>query len=195
MDLVKDKREILLEAAISLFGERGFWNTSTALVAKHAGVATGTLFNYFPSKSDLIREVMVYLKREMMASAAKGFDDKADLRDQLELLWFNGLKWGMANWTRFHLMEQIRVSERIAKEAEAMGQTYADVMMLFAKGVEAGRLQPLAAELIAELMFRQGQAVAEYLLFHGEFSEAEINAHLTTSFDVFWNGISRQSTR
>jgi AcrR family transcriptional regulator len=191
MDLVKDKRTILLEAAISLFGERGFWNTSTALVAKHAGVATGTLFNYFPSKEDLIREVMVYLKREMMSNAAHGFDPNAELRDQLESLWFNGLKWGMANWTRFHLMEQIRVSERIAKEAEAMGQQYAEVMMLFAKGVEEGKLQPLAPELIAEMMFRQAQAVAEFLLFHGTFSTAENNAHLTTSFEVFWNGISR----
>jgi hypothetical protein len=88
-------------------------------------------------------------------------------------------------------MEQIRVSERIAKEAEAMGQQYAEVMMLFAKGVEEGKLQPLAPELIAEMMFRQAQAVAEFLLFHGTFSTAENNAHLTTSFEVFWNGISR----
>lgn len=187
------KRRMLIEAAIELFGANGFWNTSTASVAKHAGVATGTLFNYFASKEELIREVLVYLKREMISSASAGFDQNADLRDQLELLWYNGLKWGMSNWTRFHLMEQIRVSERISKsDLDAVGEPYKDMMSLFTHGVVSGRLQPLAPELIAELMFRQAQAVAEYLLWSEDLSEAEHNAHFQTSFDVFWNGITKQ---
>lgn len=187
------KRDVLLEAAIELFGENGFWNTSTASVAKHAGVATGTLFNYFPTKEDLIREVMMYLKREMIGAASVGFDPNADLRDQLELLWFNGLKWGMSNWTRFNLMEQIRVSERLTKtDLDAVGEPYQEMMTLFSGGVEGGRLQHLAPELIAEIMFRQGQAVVEYLLWNEAFSDAERNAHLETSFDVFWNGISKK---
>jgi len=188
-----DKRDKLIEAAIDLFGRNGFWNTSTARIAKHAGVATGTLFNYFASKEDLIREVMVYLKREMIGGASVGFNPEADLRDQLELVWYNGLKWGLANWTRFHLLEQIRVSERIVKnDFDAIGGPYQDMMELFASGVASGRLQPLAPELIAELMFRQGQAIAEYLLGNQELSDAERNAHLQTGFDVFWNGITKQ---
>ena len=188
-----NKREKLLEAAIDLFGVNGFWNTSTASIAKHAGVATGTLFNHFASKEALIREVLVYLKREMISEAAKGFDENADLRDQLELLWYNGLRWGMANWSRFHLMEQIRVSERIGKsELDAIGEPYEDMMVLFTQGVENGRLQPLAPELIAELMFRQGQAIVEYLLWSEGLTKADRNAHLQTGFDVFWNGIIKR---
>lgn len=188
-----NKRDKLIEAAIDLFGRNGFWNTSTASIAKHAGVATGTLFNHFGSKEALIRDVMVYLKREMISEAAIGFDPAADLRDQLELLWYNGLRWGMANWTRFHLMEQIRVSERIGKsELDAVGVPYEDMMALFTQGVENGRLQPLAPELIAELMFRQGQAIAEYILWSEGLAKAERNAHLQTGFDVFWNGIIKQ---
>jgi len=181
VEVALSKRELLLEAAIALFGDNGFWNTSTASIAKHAGVATGTLFNYFASKEELIREVMVYLKREMISEAAAGFNSSADLRDQLELLWYNGLKWGMANWSRFHLMEQ--------SDMDAIGEPYADMMTLFAHGVETGCLQPLAPELIAELMFRQAQAVVEYLLWNTALSDAERNAHLQTGFDVFWNGI------
>ncbi|MCW5843897.1 MAG: helix-turn-helix transcriptional regulator [Caldilinea sp.] len=44
---MSDKKQQLLEASIDLFAREGFWNTSTASIAKHAGVATGTLFNYF----------------------------------------------------------------------------------------------------------------------------------------------------
>ena len=78
MDMVMNKRDLLIEAAIELFGEFGFWNTSTASVAKKAGVATGTLFNHFKTKDELIDEVMVYLKREMINEAKRGLDIEAD---------------------------------------------------------------------------------------------------------------------
>lgn len=64
------------------------------------------------------------------------------------------------------------------------------MMTLFSAGVESGRLQHLAPELIAEIMFRQGQAVVEYLLWNEAFSDAERNAHLETSFDVFFGTVS-----
>lgn len=38
---MKDKRTQLIEATIDLFSKEGFWNTSTARISKHAGVATG----------------------------------------------------------------------------------------------------------------------------------------------------------
>ncbi|MDD3246000.1 MAG: TetR/AcrR family transcriptional regulator [Methanosarcina sp.] len=51
---VEDKRTAIIETALKLFTERGFHGTSTAQISKEAGVATGTLFNYFPTKEDLV---------------------------------------------------------------------------------------------------------------------------------------------
>ena len=61
---MSDKRTQVLEASIDLFAEEGFWNTPTTRIAKHAGVGTGTLFNYFDSKEGLIDSVYMELKRE-----------------------------------------------------------------------------------------------------------------------------------
>jgi len=49
-----DKEKAILEAAVAVFAERGFWNTPTSLISKTAGVADGTLFTYFATKDDLI---------------------------------------------------------------------------------------------------------------------------------------------
>ncbi|MGJ8529612.1 TetR/AcrR family transcriptional regulator [Maritalea sp.] len=185
------KRDLLIEAAIDLFGRQGFWNTSTASVAKHAGVATGTLFNHFKSKEDLISQIMFYLKREMLSAASVGFDPQAELREQLRSFWHNGWRWVLIHCERFHLMEQIKVSERISKhDPEAAGNTYAEMMALLKAGVDSGQLQPIAPELIAEMMTRQGQAIVEYLLSNNLLSDVEIDAHLETGFMVFWRGIS-----
>jgi AcrR family transcriptional regulator len=45
-----DNREKILTTALTLFTERGFFGTPTSLISKEAGVATGTLFFYFPPK-------------------------------------------------------------------------------------------------------------------------------------------------
>ncbi|NTV12914.1 MAG: TetR/AcrR family transcriptional regulator [Desulfobulbaceae bacterium] len=49
----KETRERILQAAATLFAQRGFEQTTTRELAKAAGLAAGTLFNYFPSKESL----------------------------------------------------------------------------------------------------------------------------------------------
>jgi len=53
----EQKRARLLEAARSLFAERGYAATTTAQLAREAGVAEGTVFHHFPSKRALLEAV------------------------------------------------------------------------------------------------------------------------------------------
>ncbi len=48
----------LLDAALSLFVEKGFTATRAEEVAKLAGVSKGTLYLYFPSKEELLKAVI-----------------------------------------------------------------------------------------------------------------------------------------
>jgi len=51
--LKEETRERILEKAIELFISKGFEDTTTRDIAAAAGLAAGTLFNYFPSKETL----------------------------------------------------------------------------------------------------------------------------------------------
>jgi AcrR family transcriptional regulator len=46
-------RKAILRAALALFAEKGFYQTTTKAIARKAGIAEGTLFNYFETKEDL----------------------------------------------------------------------------------------------------------------------------------------------
>jgi len=51
----KGKREgDILRAAISLFADKGFEATTTKAIARQAGVAEGTIFRYFKTKTDIL---------------------------------------------------------------------------------------------------------------------------------------------
>lgn len=54
MPAIPGKRERILEAALTVFAAKGFYNTKVSEVAKQAGVADGTIYNYFRSKDDLL---------------------------------------------------------------------------------------------------------------------------------------------
>jgi AcrR family transcriptional regulator len=55
-------KKAILAAALKLFAEKGFYNTSTRAISRKAGIAEGTLFNYFETKEDL---ALYFFEREM----------------------------------------------------------------------------------------------------------------------------------
>jgi AcrR family transcriptional regulator len=50
-------RELILEAALLIFAERGYRDAKVQEIAEQAGVATGTVYGIFPGKQELYRAV------------------------------------------------------------------------------------------------------------------------------------------
>lgn len=55
----KRKRSTILNAAIKLYSENGFAETTVAAIAKEAGVSFGTVFTYFESKEVLYESAIL----------------------------------------------------------------------------------------------------------------------------------------
>ena len=55
---LKDNRSRILDAARTLVSEGGWQEAQVASVAAAAGIATGTVYRYFPSKAALLAEVL-----------------------------------------------------------------------------------------------------------------------------------------
>ncbi|MBH0780897.1 TetR/AcrR family transcriptional regulator [Nocardia bovistercoris] len=73
-------RARILSAAEEVFAERGA-DASTEEVARRAGVAIGTIFRHFPTKQDLLRDIMKDQLRQLLEDAdtlsAAGADGSA----------------------------------------------------------------------------------------------------------------------
>jgi AcrR family transcriptional regulator len=60
-DNLNEKEKRILESATNIFAQKGFHKTSTSEIAKAAKVAEGTIFRYFKTKKDILRNIMIQL--------------------------------------------------------------------------------------------------------------------------------------
>lgn len=77
-----EKYHQILKAAVKVFAEQGFFQSTVAQVAKEAGVADGTIYLYFKSKDDILIQIykyqtgVVFKQFRMAVDAAESAEDK-----------------------------------------------------------------------------------------------------------------------
>ncbi|MGQ9704810.1 MAG: TetR/AcrR family transcriptional regulator, partial [Actinomycetota bacterium] len=78
----KDKFTTIIDAALKVFGEKGYYNATISEIARAAGVSEATIYEYFGSKEDLLFAIPGEITRqavdflEGMAPFIKGARNK-----------------------------------------------------------------------------------------------------------------------
>jgi len=80
------KKDAIIEAATRLFAAKGFNETSTAEVAKAAGVAQGTLFYHFKTKEGIMLEVFHGIMETYHAGLEKAVKEEDTGLEALEAI-------------------------------------------------------------------------------------------------------------
>lgn len=144
----------IMEAAITLFGERGYENTTIAALAEAAGVGKGTIYSYFRSKNEILlafcEEELAYIHEEIR----RKLTPEASLQDKMLLLFMSEFNYVTKNkefgrtlmremmFPRELMVQHSRKIEdqfigmfvRIFKEAQEQGQLRRDVEMIMLCG-------------------------------------------------------------
>lgn len=122
--IADDKRERLLREAARLFAERGFNQTDVAQLASRAGVAKGSIYNYFKNKEDLYLYVCRDGMRRSREAIYGGMDPEWDIYRQIEHIFRQGARFVQRHPEYLILYANIssagmgRFSEQISLEVE-----------------------------------------------------------------------------
>ena len=115
-----DKHPLILKAARKLVAEMGFREVQMSMVAETAGIAIGTLYRYFPSKTELMMEVVALTaQREVDVVAGTAMTDGSAAE-----------RLGIAAWTfasralRGRRLSHALVAEPVEPEIEAVRLRY-----------------------------------------------------------------------
>ncbi len=184
---VMDKQKAILESAIAVFSARGFWNTPTSLISKTAGVADGTLFNYFATKDDLINEVYLEIKKELAAHLLAGLPTTLSLKDKMRHIWSQYIKWGIQYPEKFKVLRQIGESYELDEAVkEQANEPFVEFERIARESVAKGEIRDYPVEYLASLLESQAFITIQFMTR----SEAREVDFIEIGFDILWNGVS-----
>lgn len=188
---VKDKRTAIMEAALKLFTERGFHGTSTAQISKEAGVATGTLFNYFPTKEDLINSLYFEVKGRLSRSMGTGIEIESTFQERLRRLWSNSINWGVDDQEEFLFVGQFCSSPYITKYTrEEVMKEYIFLHNLVNEGIKTGEIKDFSPELTIAMFYQGSRAVVSLILDSNVALDKD--KLIEKGFQIIWNGLTNK---
>jgi len=179
----EDKRKAILKAAAGVFAERGIADAPTSAIARAAGVADGTLFTYFESKSELMDALYLDLRQRIGQALAEVADD-ADPRVWLRAIWERYLRLGADHRDWMRVLAQLRAAGRLFKEDEPEHPAILGVVDAVCRAADSD-LHGLSAEYMVLALRAQAEATIEYIHAHPE--QAENCREL--GFRMLWRGL------
>lgn len=75
----KERRQKFLECATDLFVEKGYGNTSIREIIVRSGFGTGTFYNYFIDKEDILKALMEEFADQIISSINSYYSTEKDL--------------------------------------------------------------------------------------------------------------------
>jgi AcrR family transcriptional regulator len=78
-------------AMVEVVGQLGLHGASMSVIARHAGVATGTAYTYYRSKDELLLSAYVEVKQHLAAAAMQGLRDGWTAQRRFQRIWDNTL--------------------------------------------------------------------------------------------------------
>ncbi len=186
---VTDKRQAILDTALALFVSQGFHATSTASIAKQAGVATGTLFHHFPTKENLMECLFLAIKQEFADSLLLKIDEGHDLKHHAEMLWQSAIDWSIEQPIKQQFFQQYSMSPVVAQPIRE--QAMNSILGFITNLIEQGQAMGLLAQYPVELMIENchGQYLAATRFFIDNPEHGADKRYRDASFALFWKAM------
>ena len=186
-----DKKQAILDTALTLFVEQGFHATSTASIAKVASVATGTLFHHFPSKEALMECLFLNIKQEFANELIGMLSPSGDLKQDAYQLWQAAIDWSLKQPLKQLFFQQYSMSPGIAADirAQAMHGILGFIGDLIHQGQQSQQLADFPLSLMIENCHGQYLAATRFFLDNPEYGKDQ--AYRQASFELFWRAMAR----
>lgn len=139
-----EKYHRILDAAIKVFAEQGFHQSTVSQIAKEAGVADGTIYLYFKNKDDILVQFYEFKTKQVFARFREAVDQADTATEKLR----NLIRVHLEEFQKNHNMaivyqvetrQQRRLAEKPIKE---MSKLYRDIIAeLVELGQEEGTMR------------------------------------------------------
>jgi len=191
----QDKRRRILNAAVKVFAEKGFYNSKVAEIARRAGVADGTIYLYFKNKDEILIHIFEEEMEKITAHMRDVLAAESDAIAQLRCFVNTHLSFVRKNPKLAQVFQlELRQSNKFIKEYT--GSKLREYLNLAGQIIESGQAQgviraDLTASLVKRALFGALDEIATHwvLLKNGRYDLEQSAAEIA---EIFIRGMAVQ---
>ncbi|HTF32539.1 MAG TPA: TetR/AcrR family transcriptional regulator [Myxococcota bacterium] len=202
----RDKRALILDAAIKVFARKGYHGCRVSDIAREADIAYGLVYHYFTNKEEILRTI--FEERwsgflELVDEIAARDTSVEDKLVSIAALMLNAYRV-RPDWVKVLVLELQR-SSRFAEPGQirAVGLLFQSVARILRAGQDAGELRPdLDPDVACYVFIGALEIVITSLVLDlikiEEKAPSESEYYLKvarTVVDIFLHGLAQGSTR
>jgi AcrR family transcriptional regulator len=183
-------RERLFRAALSLFAEKGFAETTVEDITNAADVGKGTFFNHFPSKDHILLAFGEMQLGKLEAAIELARQTNASMTDFLRGLGVRMTQEPARNPALIRVLLQAYLSTTPVRAAmlDLQKRVHALHTQMMQLGQDRGEIRKdLPAAELAHV-FRQ--TIFGTLLIWSLYGDSTLQARIESAFEVVWTGLA-----
>ena len=157
-------REKLLNAARTLFFEKGVDETSTAEICRLSGVSNGSLFHHFANKEAIALAIFLDVRSDYWVHVLSAMEARSDVLDAAEASVYAAFEFQKQNEAAYFYMLDVSAAPWIGNHRDAIRAVnepnVARAMQWAAPHIMAGRLPMFSVHTFGALIFGLPQWIA-----------------------------------
>lgn len=151
----REKRRLILRAAIRVFAEKGYHACRVSDVAREAGVAYGLVYHYFSSKEELLETIFRRTWARMLESVQEVEESGEPAPEQIRQVARIVLRAWLVDPDLVRvLVREVARSPQLQHEVDEIANAFAALERIVARGQQRGELRDdLDARLAAWILY------------------------------------------
>jgi AcrR family transcriptional regulator len=196
---IPDKRESrkqeIIEAALSLYSEKGYYSTNVRDIARQAGISPSAFYIYFPDKRELFGEVIEHVMTDIADKIRGALKEEEDeLKRPIVFL-----KIFKENYSRVgEILNQLRAGMALNDEwaRKKLRKVYLDMTLIMTEEVKnataAGFTRETDPEVLSIFIVGMTEIVLNLTFLYDKYTFERLAMFAT---ELYVNGVARKDER
>ena len=189
----RDKRKVILDAAIRVFAEHGYHGSRVGDIAEDAGVAHGLLYHYFASKDDVLRTIflenwgeLIARFRAVEAAEEPAAEKLAGIAKILLRTWRNDPALVTV------MVREVARSQQIQGQVEEVGEAFAIIQRVIEEGQASGQFRRGIDARLCSWLFYGGleEVLTGWVLGQLPDSEEDVTSAENAAIELALRGLA-----
>jgi AcrR family transcriptional regulator len=193
-----DKRDLILQAAVRVFAQKGYHACRVSDIAAEAGVAHGLLYHYFRSKEDVLEEIFRGTWSDLLAEIARIEERGEPALEQLRAL----AAFYLGSWLRAPdlirvLVREVARSPEVGRRVDEIGAVFVAIRRIVERGQQRGELRVDADARLATWVFYGAleEILTGWVLGQLPGEEGDVGRAVDTVVEVIGGGLAPDRAR